>query len=217
VLRRIGIVSSALVVTGLVIAGCSGSKVQGAPSGPTGGSSSTGASAAQDLHGAPPVANPLDTTKFQQNPCASLTAVQLQHLRDSIDAGTEPKSRTNSTGPACGWGASDRGSATLLDSAFLTAGSGLSSAYAQKSDYAVFDKLPDIQGYPAVVAMSVDGRSQGHCSIQVGVTDQLVVSVQISVSSVPGANGQVNPYYKQPCTPAQQVAEAVMTTLRGGA
>jgi hypothetical protein len=209
-------VSSALVVTGLVIAGCSGSKVEGTPSGPaSNGSSSTGASAAQDLHGAPPVANPLDTTKFQQNPCASLTAVQLQHLRDSIDAATEPEPRKDGSGPACNWRASDRGSATNLDVGFLTAGSGLSSAYAQKGDYAVFEKLPDIQGYPAVVAMSIDGRSTGDCSIQVGVTDQLVVSVQIGVSSVPGANGQANPYYKEPCPAAQQVAEAVVTTLRG--
>jgi hypothetical protein len=209
-------VSSALVVTGLVIAGCSGSKVEGTPSGPTSGSSSTGASAAQDLHGAPPVANPLDTTKFQQNPCASLTAAQLQQLRGSVDAATEPEPHKQSFGPACFWRASDRGSATGLDVAFLTAGSGLSSAYAQKGDYAVFEKLPDIQGYPAVVAMSVDGRSTGHCSIQVGVTDQMVVSVQIGVSSVPGANGQANQFYKEPCTPAQQVAEAVVATLRGG-
>jgi hypothetical protein len=181
-----------------------------------GSSSAAGSSAPSDLHGAPKVAHPLDTTKFQQDPCSMLTAAQLQQLHASISAATTPEPRTDGAGPACFFSHRDNGTDTAIDVGFLTAGDGLSDIFANKSDYHAFEQLPDIQGYPAVLAMNADTRAQGHCSMLVGVTDHLALSVQVSVSNVP-LNGQVNQYYTRPCTPAQQVADAVVTTLRAGA
>jgi hypothetical protein len=206
--------ASALAVVG-VVAGCSGSSVGGTPSAAGGSSSPADSSAPSDLHGAPKVPHPLDTTKFQKDPCSMLTAAQLQQLHDSMSAGTMPQLRNSSAGPGCFWGNPNNGTDTTVSVALLTAGDGLSMTFQNKGDYHAFEQLPDIQGYPAIVAMHADGRNQGQCAIQVGVTDHLVMSVQVGVSNVP-LNGQVNQYYKQPCTPAQQAAAAAMTTLRGG-
>ena len=91
---------------------------------------------------------------------------------------------------------------------FLTTGSGLSSIYSQKSQYVVFEQLPDIAGYPAVVAMTDDARPHGDCKVSVGVTNELLINVEGGVDSGPDR--------ANPCPRVQVIATAMVTTMKGG-
>lgn len=185
----------------LAVAGCSPSPVQGTPAPTTSDSSS-----ANSLPpGTPNVTHPLDTAAFQKAPCSVLTAAQLKQLNIDSPGG---KVVDDPLGPHCGW--TDQGPSRMgLSIIFATAGSGLAGIYSQKSQYVVFDPLPDIAGYPAIVAMTDDARPQGDCKVSVGVTNDLFISVE-GVMNSDGPDGH------NPCPRVQAIATAMVTTMKGG-
>jgi hypothetical protein len=189
------------VLTTMVLAACSTSG-NGLSGSPTTASPTTGSSASGPT-GAPHVGTPLATSKFQSNPCSSLTTAQLQQL----GAGTDGHTASSGLGPTCNWGGSTGTAATPSTATvtYLTAGSGLSSVYTSRSSYDYFQPTT-VDGYPAVYALLVDNRAHGECSVTVGVSDQLAVAIGLTVNS-----GQ---YRTDPCTPNTQLAADVISNIK---
>jgi Protein of unknown function (DUF3558) len=179
--------------------------VQGTP-----GASSTDSSSAGTLPaGTPSVAHPLDTTAFQKAPCSALTAAQLSQL--TIGASGQADT-ADPVGPVCHWHDKDGKSKMNLAVYFLTTGQGLASVYSQKSTFEVFTPLPDIAGYPAIIALNPDQRSQGNCEVTIGVSDKLAINVLVNLKTGADAASDMT----NPCPRNQAVAAAVVATLKGG-
>jgi Protein of unknown function (DUF3558) len=159
--------------------------------------------------GTPNVAHPLDTANFQKSPCAVLKREQLQQLSVSANGEVSPN---DPTGPACDWHDSGGPSKMAISIGFLTSGHGLADLYGQKDTFQYFQPISDIDGYPAVIAMSVDRHTQGACSVVVGVSNQLAVNTMVQLTTVGGPP----PDYTNPCARNQKVAAAVVQTLKGG-
>lgn len=185
-------------------AGCSPTPVGGSGTPTTSSTSSSDALAP----GTPNVAHPLDTTAFQKAPCSVLTAAQLKQF----NIGATGKAQDDPLGPHCGWADNFGPSKIGLSVIFATAGSGLSDIYSQKAQYVAFQPLSDIDGYPAVIAMTDDARPQGDCKVSIGVSNQLFISVEGVIQT--GANGA--PDATQPCPRIQAIATAMVTTMKGG-
>ncbi|WP_370944843.1 DUF3558 domain-containing protein [Amycolatopsis sp. cg5] len=152
---------------------------------------------------APNVSKPLDASKFVADPCLSLTATQLSSFNS-----TATGKRNDGVGVACDWNlGSDRSvTAEVAYNAALTAG--LSHIYAQNAANFFSDgyfKPTEISGYPAAFNNQIEDRPAGHCSISVGVTDQLFFT--ISISGRTGTDG---------CKASENVAKAVVQTIQGG-
>ncbi|MGH3630384.1 MAG: DUF3558 domain-containing protein [Sciscionella sp.] len=197
----------AVFTLGIGLAACG--SVTGTPTS-TSGNASTTASSKPNLYGAPHVAHPLNTTAFQKKPCSMLTAAQLKRLH--ADPSVLLATRTTASnhpggGPSCGHLGGGVGTTGSIE--LLTAGDGLKNLYGQRNDFGVFKILPPVEGYPAVIAMvGHDDRSQGHCSLEVGITDSLIVQLDMHVYDGPDKTKQ--------CTPTATIAHVVLKTLKGG-
>lgn len=185
-----------------LLAGCSSQT--GGTGGPTGQSDPTSsASNNQDLHGAPKVQNPLDTSKFQAAPCSVLTAAQLRTLGI-----TQPGRATNAGGPTCDW--QDTTSSKQLG-VTVTAQTGNKGGLAllyqrhSKGELGVFEPISEINGYPAVIFSNGSKKSSTNCEIAVGVTDQLEYTIGAGVVDD-----------SDPCAQDRQVAQIVVGNLKGG-
>ncbi|MFI9380263.1 DUF3558 domain-containing protein [Kutzneria sp. NPDC052558] len=198
--QRLMVLLAAASVT-MTVAGCSPTPVGG-----TGTPTNTNTSSTSSLPaGTPNVAHPLDSARFQKAPCSVLTSAQLGQLNITTTGG---KVIDDPLGPHCGW--ADTGPSHLgLSIIFLTSGSGLASIYSQKDTYKAFVPLSDIAGYPAVIAMTDDTRSQGTCEVSVGLTNQLAIDVM-------GAMNSGGPDGSNPCPRVQAIATAMVTTIKGG-
>jgi hypothetical protein len=155
--------------------------------------------------GAPKVDNPLDTTRFQQDPCLALTPAQLRLL--NVGPAGEPDDAA--LGNACDWRNSEtRGFAEI---AFLERiPRGLSAAYKANNDgdWAFFVERPAIEGYPAVAYGGIDLRDSGECSVLVGVSDKLIFESAVRLSE--GNVGRTDP-----CDKAAEVAGMALQTMKG--
>jgi hypothetical protein len=128
--------------------------------------------------GAPKVDNPLDTSRFQQDPCQALSPDQVQYL--GFESG---KPRDMPLGNACEW--SKDGSLASVTVHFLDRSPyGLSAEYQANKDgkTGFFQVLPSIEGFPAVATAVVDDRDGGTCAVVVGVSDEISFEVPISLS-----------------------------------
>jgi hypothetical protein len=160
----------------------------------------------QDLPfaGAPKVNNPLDTRRFQQDPCLALTSEQAQNL--TLPAIGKP--RDAPLGKACTWTNRDTGGEAEVH--FLSEDPrGLSAQYQAKDRYAYFEELPPIEGYPAIAADIADDREKGTCTVSVGVSDETTFIVPVQVS-------QVNIGTKDACEVAVMVAGMALRTMKAG-
>jgi hypothetical protein len=158
--------------------------------------------------GAPKVDNPLDTSRYEQDPCLSLAEDQARGLN------LPPTGETSDDvvlGNGCEWRNKEtRGFAQIV---FLVDDPrGLSPEYkaSKEGKWAYFEELPDIEGYPAIARSGTDDRDIGHCSVLVGVADDMVF---VAVAQLSQANiGQ-----KDPCEVATQVAGLALQTMKRGA
>jgi hypothetical protein len=82
---------------------------------------------------------------------------------------------------------------------------GLSDVYKQQHQQAYWQPVT-IQGYPAVLSALTDGRADGTCFLNLGITDS-----DVAVLSYQGSPGS------QPCDKVQTVAGLVVRSLRGRA
>jgi hypothetical protein len=93
----------------------------------------------------------------------------------------------------------------------LPEGTNLSTILPNKdTTYQVFEELPAIQGYPAYIALAVDQRSRGNCSVLTGVSD--TKAILFTFQSDKGS-----PRYADPCAAATEFADLAITTIKAGA
>jgi Protein of unknown function (DUF3558) len=199
----------------LLIGGCSstttgsGSPATGGQTGGSGGSSSSAPTSASggsgDLHGAPNIPTPLNTTKYQAAPCTALTAAQVQQL--GLGPG-KTATENPQLGPGCDWATA---SATVGIQFVLhptdNAQPGLKGVYASSSS-TTLKRLPDVDGYPMVGPPTAPG--DGSCDQFVGVSNDL----DYHVITVLSAN---DPNYNDACGFGQKLAKATMDTMKSGA
>ncbi|MBB2933181.1 hypothetical protein FHX82_000201 [Amycolatopsis bartoniae] len=165
---------------------------------PTSGSAATSSSAAQL---APSVPNPLPTDALVADPCSALSASQVTQigLTGSGDV------TQNDAGSSCTW----KSATSSLNSVFVAPlkanKNGLGDIYANKAKDQYFEPTT-ISGYPAVYAGISDTRSDGDCSLWVGVTDELAVNVQTQIGSGPNKSN--------PCPVTERVATAMIQHLQ---
>ncbi|WP_329069676.1 DUF3558 domain-containing protein [Amycolatopsis sp. NBC_01480] len=166
-----------------------------------GGSSSAPPSPSPTSSGnGPKVPAPLPTQALLTDPCSTLTATEA----DGVGLASPGRKRTSGL-QGCVW----KSSATEQNQIGLTPlpqnTGGISDIYDNKPHSVYFEPV-DINGYPGVYTDIQDARADGSCTLWVGVTDQLAVSVipQIGV----GANKN------DPCALAKKFAIAMVTHLK---
>lgn len=190
--RTLGLTAS-LVAVSLGIAGCATQQAGSEP------------------QKAPRVDQPLDTATFEENPCQSLTPAQTQSLGMG-EAEGEPELDPD-IGASCTWSSvSTSAAGSLLSVAYPPQGNGLGSLYAKRETYPHFRELPQVSGYPAVVAMNGQAPPEqaGTCDLNVGIADDRMVTIHTAASSDQSADKA------DPCGKAQQVAGEVVKTLQSG-
>ena len=155
--------------------------------------------------GAPKVNNPLDTSRFEKDPCQSLTADQAQSLNVPA-TGTINDNAALAT--ACDWkNPTTRG---FVEIAFIVDDPyGLSQEYDAKNrgEFPNFKELPKIDGYPAITRDGAD--KWGGCTVVVGVADDMSFEASVELS-------QANIGKKDPCDVAVQVAGLALQTMKSG-
>jgi uncharacterized protein DUF3558 len=165
------------------------------------------ASAAVDRHGAPPVTDPIDATRFLTQPCTALTNVQLQSLNLPGPGVPDLDSHTaNYAGPSCSWRNSETQSSVGVS--FMTGNkNGLADLYRGRAE----GKLPGywvettVDGYPGVFASLVDSRKNGICALSVGISDSLQILVD-----------QQDLTGEKSCDQATVTASLALKTMQGG-
>jgi hypothetical protein len=151
------------------------------------------------------VARPIDTTPFEKAPCTTLTSEQLGQLSITTPPQPDPG---NKLGPGCEWNAYDEVGLTV-GGRLLTVGSSLAKLYRQHEQGGLpFFQPTEVSGYPAVLTDSLDAVPKGKCSAEVGVRDDLLYSVQVTISSD-------SKDYANPCPVAQKAAELAISTMKG--
>jgi hypothetical protein len=153
--------------------------------------------------GAPKVDKPIDTSRFQQDPCLSLTADQATEL--NLGATGAPFSEP--LGKACKWrNDATRGEAQVR---FLDKDPrGLSPEYQAEKDgkWKFFVEMPSIDGHPAVARGSIDARDNGACSVIVGASDEIAFELALQLSAA-------NVGKKDPCSVAADIAGMALQTM----
>ncbi|MET7990447.1 DUF3558 domain-containing protein [Amycolatopsis sp. NPDC005232] len=177
-----------LVVAAALLTSCSGTAEPAAPT--------TSAAATSG----PQVPSPLPTNGLLSDPCGVLT---------EAEAGTvglaSPGKEDTSTAKGCTWKSSSSEPNQIALTPLPRNTGGIGDVYAQKAKDAYFEPV-SISGYPGAYADVQDARSQGSCTLWVGVTDQLAVSVIPQI--------QEGPHQSDPCGVAQNFAAAMITHLK---
>ncbi|GGU75896.1 DUF3558 domain-containing protein [Lentzea flava] len=187
-----------------LLAGCgtSGGGTTGSPTNapqPTSGSNSAGA---------PKIKSPLDVKAFEADPCSTVTAAQVQAFGLP---GVNGRNNTTELGPGCMWLGSSTPARMAPGVAFLPDDTNLSTILPNKdTTYEKFEQLPDIQGYPAYMALVSDQRSGGNCSVLTAVAD--TKAVLFTFQSDKGS-----PRYADPCGAVTEFADLAIGTMKAGA
>lgn len=170
-------------------------------------SSSSGNGEELPFAGAPKVNDPLDTSRYEKDPCRSLTSAQAQSL-NLPPTGTFNEA-TLTVG--CTWFNTQTRGEVNIDF-IVDDPRGLSPEYQanRSGKWEFFEELPTIEGYPAVARAGIDSRDDGTCTVVVGVADDMAFasSVQLSLANI--ENGD-------PCKKAAEVAGLALQTMEAGA
>lgn len=192
--------AAALAAAG-VLSACSGGSGGAGSIPPATSASSSAAAASSGGQLAPPVPAPLPTDTLLANPCGALSPDQAAQI-GLTGAG---KADQDEAGPRCQW----KSATSTLNAVYISPvpanANGLSDIYANKAKDQYFQPTT-IDGYPAVYADVQDTRSIGDCSLWVGVTDQLAVSVSTQIGEGPNKSN--------PCPVIQRVATAMVQHLQ---
>ncbi|WP_372671352.1 DUF3558 domain-containing protein [Amycolatopsis kentuckyensis] len=156
--------------------------------------------------GVPEVVTPIDTAKFQQEPCTTLTDTQIAEL---LGPDVKPKEDPNDVaGPSCYWHPTSVTQATVSVIYATKNRRGLTSIYQQQgTTFPLFVPMDPIDGYPTVAYGQADLRSKGTCAIALGTSNQDIVDVSVALSE--GNIGK-----KDPCAAAHEVTVTVLNNLR---
>jgi hypothetical protein len=186
-----GLIAAALVLVG----GCTTSTTGAAT--PMTGSAAATSSAASNV---PKVATPVDTSKYQQDPCIALTAAQLTSFQVTTQTGSKGnmlgQGGTETLGVNCTWlSSNDVGISVAFTSQNKQ---GLGYYYAKGGTP---QRGADIDWQPTVVNMPNDGS--GDCSISVGASDTAFYGTTVKFDT----SGD-------PCALTQQVLSDVTSNLK---
>ncbi|GAA1250443.1 hypothetical protein GCM10009676_41420 [Prauserella halophila] len=199
-------------VAGLVLSAC-GSETEGDPVG-AGGPSAPGTSAtvpapSSTVGGsgpAPQVSDPVDVAALEQNPCAALSDEQTQE-RNLEQGESEPMSDGS---PTCIYRYSDDSGSRIRFVQVQDFANGLDDVYARADSLAVFEPT-EVEGHPAVITQThQDDRGDGFCDLQVGLTDEYVVSLMAQID-------EASDDYPQGCEVTEVLAGDMIHNLRGQA
>src|SRR6266498_3515072 len=171
-LIRRSLLAASLLGLALVSACTTTSKGDPLPANPTETTTSdsaprTSGSGGEELPfaGAPKVDNPLDTSRYEKDPCKSLTADQAKS-QNLPETGTIDEKVV--LGIGCDWFNPETHGEISID--FLVDDPrGLSPEYQTRTEYAFFEELPDIEGFPAIARGGATDRDYGICTVMVGV------------------------------------------------
>ena len=159
--------------------------------------------------GVPKVANPIDTSRFHQAPCNSLTEAQVAEL---LGNGATAKTDLGApAGPTCDWHPAGISHASAHVIFGTVDDLGMTGVYqARGTTYKLFEVLEPIEGYPVVGYGTSDTRAtDGLCAVAVGTSDRSTMDVAISQS-------QENVGKTDPCDAARAVAVKVLENVRKG-
>ncbi|RJQ75960.1 DUF3558 domain-containing protein [Amycolatopsis panacis] len=153
----------------------------------------------------PQVSNPLNASKFEQDPCGLLTHAQAGQFID----GVRTSGKSGGRFPMCHWNG-EKGSGFGVS--FIVGQGGLATVYenGQNGGAGYFEPAPDVAGYPAAFTATMDDRKSGGCQIMVGITNDELVTVGATLWTS-------SPSYNAPCPVATKAAELVVAKLKGGA
>jgi hypothetical protein len=196
----------------MVSLACAGFALLSACSGTTGGqavapppapSSSAGS---LPYAGAPAVDTPLNTSTVDPDPCKAVSAAEIESLA-GIGFESAQAQTVGSQDKQCGWNLKD--GLGLLSGGVVRLGGGLSPLYERHAQgkLTVFEVLPPIQGFPAVVA-SNRPSSEGFCTVVVGISNEATYTAPISLDTR-------NPRYSDPCSVATKLATVAVKHLKG--
>ena len=177
------------------------------------GEAEANAAPAHNRHGAPIVTNPLNVDRFARDPCSVLSAQQLRQLTQSIKMAPTGKARPNTAGRTCDYTSMTDFTLQHGSINFITSGSGLTGLYAKRTDFKLFEELPRIEGYPAVIVDLIDARKQGECSISVGVNDRVIANFDLAISDFEDTLQSD----EEPCKATLELARAGIRSMKGEA
>jgi hypothetical protein len=193
-----------IAATSVSLAGCSAAvsglaQPTSTTGAPTSSDSSTEISTGSSIQ-APRVADPLDATRFVNDPCSALTAPELTAIDAKNAVASGPVNTVGNTG--CSWSGESGGGINI---GWQTAESnGLSDLYAHSGMIAYWQPTT-VAGYPAAHGDPLgDNRSLGACMISVAVNDHLYFE-----SDYTGPNADTS------CALARQAAADVIKNLSG--
>lgn len=155
--------------------------------------------------GAPAVDNPLDTSRYQEDPCQALTEGQAQEFNLNYPG----ELQDGGLGNECRFQGRTDARARVFVASLDKYPYGLSATYKANEDgkYSVFEVLPPIEGYPAVVRAGVDDRPNGGCTVDIGTSDEISFSVGVLLA-------QQFVGTMDPCESVVLVAGEVLRTMK---
>jgi|SRR5699024_10224574 len=151
----------------------------------------------------PSVANPIDPSSWEENPCNVLTRKQQDKL--SID--TESDHRSESV---CEWGDRVDDGIRVRGNFAPNTESSIEGLYRNNElgSYAYFNPAK-INGYPAFFSDLSDGRDAGLCGVYIALQDDYIYSLGVALDND-------HPSYDEPCSVLKDVAEMAVDTMSGG-
>ena len=210
--RRFSAAVAVVCVGAGLLAACSGGTVGGTPSpatGSTSASSSAVASSSASSGGVPKVPSPLSASALDGSPCDS--ALTTEQVTTFIGTPKTPE-RTDdfATGPRCTWFSA--GSGGQIGVFYETKiGGGMDVIYRNVKPKSGRWEPTTVQGYPAVAGTDkgMDQSITGTCNVTVGIRDDLVFGVGLSLSDNARKRGVDS------CQGAEDIANTVLTNLKG--
>ncbi|TKG60447.1 DUF3558 domain-containing protein [Prauserella endophytica] len=211
--RRAPRAAAAALMVGLLAAGCA-TEEPGTPSASSWTSSADNSTSASGGD-VPQVSSPLDASAYLDRPCDLVPQTVMNEL-SYTEPGKALTADENSTaalsGPGCGWNVRGHGQSVVVG---IQTGNqqdgmgGLQGIYDgyQDGQFEYYEPTT-VDGYPAAFSDISDNRDRGSCAMYVGIADDLTYSVY------------AGPYGDDPdaaCPVVEQVAGAVIETLKGGA
>ncbi len=157
-------------------------------------------------NGAPAVSEPIkNTSAAESDPCSAVTAAQIEEIGGKVE---KTVTDDGALGKNCGW-IFEEGPSNVNAGVVVGNKEGLSGLYAKKAqgEFATFKAVGPIEGHPAVVYGTTEGR-EGFCTLAVGLRDDLVYTVIPQLYTG-------NPLVADPCGMATKVAAAAIKNLKG--
>ncbi|MEC3978796.1 DUF3558 domain-containing protein [Amycolatopsis sp. H20-H5] len=147
----------------------------------------------------------LETKSFEAAPCSAPSPEQVAGLGAPLKSATP---RTDPEGPGCSIRFATDNPNSVVGTIFTSDHSGMSGLYEKQQQGGFTDFKPfTVSGYPGAVFANVSTSDPAHCSLAVGLRDDLTYSVSVSLDSATTPLGD-------PCALGKKVAGFVVEYLK---